>query len=84
MAVSLGFAAPSNAAVRCSAGGSTCSSTVRKDGCRAGSGKASAGFTNSRNLLILHLNQCAGSPTAALGHRLLVCREVKANKEEQV
>jgi len=76
----LGLAAPGGTAIRCSAGRSTCSSTVG----RAGGREASAGFTDSGDFLILHLNQRAGSPAAALGHRLLVCSEVEPDKEEQV
>lgn len=47
-------------------------------------GKSATRFTNRRYLLILHLNQSAGSPTAALGHRLLVGRKVEEDEEEQV
>lgn len=84
MAANLGLAAPSNATVGCSAGRSTCSSTVRYNVARAGGREAPAGFTDSRDLLILHFNQRAGSPAAALGHRLLVCCKVKSDEEEQV
>ena len=51
---------------------------------RTGCGKAPAGFTDSRDLLILHLNQRAGSPAAALGNGLLVCGEVETDEEEEV
>ena len=47
-------------------------------------GETPAGFTNSRHLLILHLDQRRGSATAALGHRLLVCGDVEAEEEEEV
>ena len=46
--------------------------------------KTPAGFTNSRNLLILHLHKRRRSPAAALGHRLLVRGEVEGEEEEQV
>lgn len=82
--MSLGLAAPGGAAIWCSAGRSTCSSTVREDLSRTGCGKAPAGFTDSRDLLILHLNQRAGSPAAALGDGLLVCGEVETDEEEEV
>lgn len=42
------------------------------------------GLTNSRYLLILHLHQCACSPTAPLRHRLLVRSEVEGNEEQEV
>ena len=50
----------------------------------SGGGKTPAGFTNSRYLLVLHLDQRAGSPAAALGHRLLVRGEVEGEEEEEV
>lgn len=79
----LGLAASGSTAVGCSAGGSTCSSTVRHVG-RTGGREAPAGLTDGGDLLILHLNQCAGSPAAALGHGLLVCGEVESDEEEEV
>ena len=47
-------------------------------------GEPATRFTNCRYLLILHLDQSTGGPTAALGHRLLVGREVESDEEEQV
>ena len=63
-------------------GRSSCSNTV--SGTTTSDGKTPAGFTNSRHLLILHLHQRAGSPAAALGHRLLVRGEVEGEEEEEV
>lgn len=80
----LSLAAPGGTAIGCSAGRRTCGSTVRQNGSGAGGREAPAGFTNSGDLLILHLNQGAGCPAATLGHRLLVCSEVEPDEEEQV
>jgi hypothetical protein len=43
-----------------------------------------ADSANGWHLLILHLHQGACSPAAALGHRLLVGREVEGDEEEEV
>ena len=68
-------------------------SSVGRDACRlavsnhmanARGGKTPAGFTDSRDLLILHLHKRGRSPAAALRHRLLVRGEVEGEEEEQV
>jgi hypothetical protein len=68
---------------RTSAGARTCGDTVRR-ACNSASRKTPAGFANGRYLLILHLDQRACSPAAALGHWLLVRGEVEGEEEEQV
>lgn len=80
----LGLAAAGSATIGCSAWGSTCSSTVRQNRGRAGGGKTPARFTNCGNCLVLHLDQSAGSPAAALRDRLLVCSEVETDEQEEV
>jgi hypothetical protein len=78
--IGLSLAAPRRASVRAR----TCSDTVSTRCTNSAGRKAPAGFTNRRYLLILHLYKRAGSPAAALGHRLLVRREVEGEEEEQV
>lgn len=76
----LGFARASRSAVR--GGVDTCRLSISK---RVRTlGEPATRFTNRRHLLVLHLHQCAGSPAAALGHRLLVRRKVEQDEEEQV
>ena len=54
---------------------SQCVSTLRQP---------SADSADRWYLLVLHFHQRACSPTAALGHRLLVGREVEGNEQEEV
>lgn len=81
---SLGLAAPGSTTVGCSAGRSTCGSTIRQDVGGTGGGETPASLTNRRDGLVLHLNQGAGSPTAALGDGLLVCSQIETDEEEEV
>ena len=76
----LSLAAPCRASV----GASTCGDTVRQLRRNPAGRKTPAGFANSGYLLVLHLNQRACSPAAALGHRLLVGGEVEGEEEEEV
>ena len=82
--IGLSLAAPGRTAVGRSVGAGTCGNTISKRSADPACGKAPAGFTNSRYLLVLHLHQRACSPAAALRHRLLVRGEVEGEEEEQV
>ena len=67
------------ATVRRSAGADTCSNTINP-----ARRQTPAGLANSGYLLVLHFHQRASSPTATLGHRLLVRGEVEGEEEEEV
>lgn len=49
-----------------------------------GTAEAALGLTDSRDLLVLHLDESAGGPLAAFWHWFLVGRKVERNKEEEV
>lgn len=63
-------------------GGDTARLAIAK--CMRTDREPAAGFTDGRNLLILHLDQSARSPTTALWYRLLVGGKVEQNEENQV
>lgn len=76
--------APGGATIWCAVRAGSCGNTISDLLANPGGRKAPAGFTNSRDLLILHLNQRTCSPAAALGHGLLVGSEVEGEEEEKV
>jgi hypothetical protein len=75
----LRLAAPADSSVR---GGSTCSMAISQS--MSTLRQPPADSANRRYLLILHLHQRACSPAAALGHWLLVGREVEGDEEKEV
>ena len=80
----LGLAAPGRPSIGCPVRRSSCGSAISDNLGDTRRGQAPAGFTNSRYLLILHLNQRACSPATALWNWLLVRSEVEGEEEKEV